>query len=368
MELKDFLDLLEELQVEFHQNHSHIILKNCPNCGGRDKLMIYKKNLLWQCWKCKGLEQEHSKGNLYQLLLHVLGLDKTTIKTILGTGEKIIYTSEEFRKFEEENHKPKETTLKKFELPSNWVKLDCSFEQMKRFKEVYKYLIDRKITSEKQILDFELRYDPATKRIIFPIFYQKDYCVGYQGRDITNRWKIEHPKCENFKCSLYNHYYFIGERQAPKICPACGGNIESSFYPKAINSRNFPKTELFFNQQNIDWRKPVTIVEGPFDAINTRNAMALLGRTLSETQLIILIDALESMKNLHLKLFLDGDSAGTFSTNDIYRKVSGLIPKIEMIWLEDGDDPGAHSLSYNDSLLVSPTLPQDWYFRKKKLF
>ena len=92
-------------------------------------------------------------------------------------------------------------------------------------------------------------------------------------------------------------------------------------------------------------------VEGPFDVINTPNAIGLLGRTLSDTQLTILINNLKAP----LILYLDGDSAGLDSTIDVYKKVAGLVPDLFVCPLNEGDDPGSHSL-YENSIKLSKLL------------
>jgi ribosomal protein L37AE/L43A len=50
---------------------------------------------------------------------------------------------------------------------------------------------------------------------------------------------------------------------------------------KYVNSK-VSKTEVIFNEINIDWRRPLTLVEGPFDLTKTvGNATCLLGSSLS---------------------------------------------------------------------------------------
>lgn len=50
---------------------------------------------------------------------------------------------------------------------------------------------------------------------------------------------------------------------------------------KYINSK-VPKLDVIFNEINIDWRRPLTLVEGPFDLTKTvGNATCLLGSSLS---------------------------------------------------------------------------------------
>jgi ribosomal protein L37AE/L43A len=88
-------NILRDSAVEFHENRTHIILKNCPNCDGRDKLFIQKSNHLWQCFKCKGEGNDETRsGNLRKLLNKVLGFDHVQITTLLRDGEAIQYVPE----------------------------------------------------------------------------------------------------------------------------------------------------------------------------------------------------------------------------------------------------------------------------------
>ena len=360
----DLASLLRDCDIEFVETKRHFTLKTCPNCGASHKLNILKSNHIWQCFKCKGIGQEEtSKGNIFTFLEKVLYLDKVQIKSILSNNEIISYTQNEIpdQPLLEINKQEEQKIIPNIELPTSFFPLDCTSDSVKRFPEAYQYLINRFVNKEKTIKSFRLRYDAARKRIIFPAYINSDDCVGYQARDITDRWKSNHPKCPNYKCSLGKQYYF-STTSVPDNCPMCHTKIEQSFYPKSINSSNFPKTELFFNQQNIDWNQPVSLVEGPFDAINTPNAIGLLGRYLSDTQFHLLLE-----KQPELILFLDGDLAGTQMMQELYYKLNIFIGKLSIVFLEDGDDPGSHTIEMNQELINKKLKPIEW-FMKKKLF
>lgn len=367
IEIKAFKKILEDCDVRFSENQSHIILKNCPNCNGEEKLAVYKQNLLWRCPKCEGLNYNTSKGNFYTFLRDVLEFDKLEIKQILKSNAVIEYLPETLsiptlqRK---ESIEDKEIKVTQYDIPSNNLLLDGSLDQMKYHLEVYEYLISRNVTRLETIKKFKLRYNPATKRLVFPVYNGEGNCVGVQSRDITNRYKQMHLKCPNFQCSLFRNFYFFKTKEEISHCPECNQELVESFYPKSSNSKNFPKTEIFFNQQNVDWSKTVAMVEGPFDCINVENSIGLLGRTLSFTQLMIIITNLKAP----LILFLDGDLAGTESTMDVYHKLSLFVDDIKIVPLEDGDDPGAHDLKYNSMLLSNAIHAHNWFIHKKVLF
>jgi len=57
-------------------------------------------------------------------------------------------------------------------------------------------------------------------------------------------------------------------------------------YPKYINAR-FPKRDLIFNEINLRWDRPLTLVEGPFDLFRAgSNATCILGSSLNEKYIL----------------------------------------------------------------------------------
>jgi hypothetical protein len=367
IKLEPFKKILNDCDIGYLENQSHIILKECPNCNGSDKLWVYKGNLLWRCFKCEGLNYNTAKGNFYTLLRDVLGFDKFEIKQILKENEIPSYVPEKLEAAplqRKELIEDKEIKIDKFDIPSNFFLLDGSETQLRNHMEVYSYLVSRHVTNLETIQKFKLRYNPAVKRLVFPVYNGDKTCVGVQTRDITDRYKQMHLKCQNFECSLFRQFYFFKTKEEISHCPECRSELLESFYPKSSNSRNFPKTEIFFNQQNIDWTQPVAMVEGPFDCTNTPNAIGLLGRTLSYSQLWIILNNLKAP----LILFLDGDQAGTESTIDVYHKLSLFVDDIKICLLENGDDPGSHSIEENKVLLSQATHPHTWFINKQIMF
>lgn len=70
-----------------------------------------------------------------------------------------------------------------------------------------------------------------------------------------------------------------------------GRAIWSSQFPKYKNP-SAPRNSIIPFESTINWREPVTVVEGPFDAISVRrNAVPLLGNNLPESLAIRLIEA-----------------------------------------------------------------------------
>ena len=70
---------------------------------------------------------------------------------------------------------------------------------------------------------------------------------------------------------------------AGKINYFVSRTIDKKGFPKYINSK-VRKTDIIFNEINIDWGRELTIVEGPFDLVKAdQNSTCLLGSKLSES-------------------------------------------------------------------------------------
>ena len=65
-----------------------------------------------------------------------------------------------------------------------------------------------------------------------------------------------------------------------------GRAIDKTRIPKYINAK-YPKKGLIFNEINLDWKKPITLVEGPFDLFRAGpNSTCILGSFLNENYLL----------------------------------------------------------------------------------
>lgn len=355
-------DFLKQEGIDFKENSKHFYLSRCPNCNGLDKFFIDKFSKLWICYKCcetdKVKEHKEGRGNL-RTLFRLLGISEERIKSIYREGRLKNYTGD-FEYVDSTQEVIQKEEIEIYQIPKKLIKLDRSELQLRNYYEVYKYLFDRNVKTKNQFLKFDIHYDHYRKRVVFPAYNLKKECLGIQARDITNRWRNENYKCYNEFCSETSKVFFVGEEVIPNECPTCGEKLKSCFYPKSINSLNFPKTEFFFNENNVDWKRPVVLVEGPFDAINTENSLAFLGKVLSETQLRILMKNLES----EIILYLDGDKAGDSSTVSIYNMLSPFF-KVMIVLSENNEDPGQFSLEENEKRIKNAINPATWFYKKQ---
>lgn len=352
----DITRVLDEEGIDYTQNGTHVFLDECPFCSKKHKLCIDKRNKFWICYYCADSDlssEQPFKGNMWTLLRDVVELDRDDINRIYNNEETLTYLDDILNEKQKEDIRNK---LTEYTIPKWLTPLNRTEESIKQFPEAYQYLWRRFIRTPEQYDKFQIHYDKFKKRVVFPIITRNQICVGTQSRDITGRFKTNHPKCTNHLCSLRFKYYFCGEEQAPYSCPECGEVLQAQNYPKSLNTANIPKTELFFNEQNINWEKPIVLVEGPFDAINVYNAMAFLGKTLSQTQMSILIEHAKAP----IILYLDGDQAGDKSTESIYNQLFGSF-EIKIVYSTDNDDPGSHDLRDNQRRVDQALEPYKWF-------
>ena len=48
----DIENVLKSYEVSYIETATHFIMKNCPNCSGRNKLYLDKREKFWVCFKC----------------------------------------------------------------------------------------------------------------------------------------------------------------------------------------------------------------------------------------------------------------------------------------------------------------------------
>ena len=196
----------------------------CPSkqgCSGQHhkrKLAVNLENDVFHCWVCG-----YKGGSLLPLLRRLGDNDP----------DYIAYA-------EEHQKKPKDEVGKLYER----VRLPMEFQALSRpsgspwVKQAIAYLTQRGVSSE-DILDYKMGFCQEGKyadRVILPSFDEFGELSFFVGRGI---W----------------------ERVSP---PYLSGQFDK---------------DIIFNDILVDWRKPIVLVEGPFDAIKAgHNAVALQGK------------------------------------------------------------------------------------------
>lgn len=179
-------EVFENNSISFKVNAKSFILQ-CPLCDKTDGVYLWRNTGFGRCHKCT---HEYSPQSF---LVSVIGCSYHEARKLLYTGVLVR------PKPTLEAHLGKKTTkkapIKEFVMPYNFFKLDGS----SRVNDGEKYLLDRGVKLE-VARQFDVRYCPATKRIIFPVFQERK-CVGWQARDTTGKSELRYTSPSGFNRS-----------------------------------------------------------------------------------------------------------------------------------------------------------------------
>jgi DNA primase len=209
-----------------HQS-SNELLFYCPFCKHhKKKLSINLEKLVYKCWICD------SKGGVSYLVKRFGSIDDRHDWALLT--QEVDFSSIDSI-FNQPQEKP--TFVK---LPSEYI---CLANDQNHYstKEAITYLWSRGVTQQ-QIL-----------------FYKIGCCLGgkYKNRIVIPSFD------DNGECN-----YFVAR----------------SYKKDWMSYKNPPASKnIIFNELMIDWEKPITLVEGVFDALKIKNSVPILGSTLKES-------------------------------------------------------------------------------------
>lgn len=308
----DIEKFLEKNEVEYQIKNGQIVVKKCPECEDeRWKLYMNEKTKLFYCFICNF----GKNGNLAHFISKVLNISyENALQKILNI--------EEISKFENGLLPPlNSASIEKgkamgFQDPApsgegspppvalpvtflNLLPFDKNGEHSNDLLEAYSYLIKRGLLEKKYILNFDLKFDIKSKRIIFPLKYRGEY-IGWQGRDITGRCEVEKG------------------------------------YPKSLTGPiGFKKSKALYNYDRVYNKEFITIVEGPIDAIKSYlcNPVALFGKNLS----IFQKELIRQMPNLK-KIIIALDPGEYDSMYGIAKELN-IFYEVKILELKD-KDPG----------------------------
>jgi DNA primase/ribosomal protein L37AE/L43A len=207
---------------------------SCPNCKttkNKKKLIVRIDTGQWHCWVCE------TKGRSVPSLL------KTYAKSYYQAWVSR-FESAEFRKvfFDDEN-----TRIEEIEIPDGLTIDELVVSKDPDAKAILNYLTQRGIDED---LSYRFRLIGCTKgrlrrRIVIPSFDSMGKINYWTARTIDKDSKVRYVN--------------------PKI----------------------DRKTIIFNEVDVDWKKEVLLVEGPFDLMKaTDNTVALLGSTLPQDSLL----------------------------------------------------------------------------------
>ena len=223
---------------------------HCPFCHHhKKKLQVNLETQQWHCWVCD------SKGRKIQTLLRRLHVDSKKIKKVYEIyGDDYIVSSTTTDEEKVELRLPSEfkSLLKK---PKGLNPL---------YKKVVQYAKDRDISKE-DIIKYNIGYCDGgiyNNRIIIPSYNSDGRLNYFIARSVFTEEKFKYKN------------------------PPVSKNVT-----------------IFENQ--INWKKPITLTEGVFDALAVkRNAIPLLGKFIPKT----LMDSIYKKGVKEIKIILDKDA------------------------------------------------------------
>ena len=233
-------------------------------------------------------------------------------------------------------------------------------------KEAAKYASDifAGAKSKKKSL-FEEEVDEPMEVLNLPLGF-KFFLDDFNLKDPDIRATFLYLKSRGFNkhklCMLRAGYSIDNDLRRYLILPSYNKDGELNFYVSRnidvgtndsfkYKNANVAKNKIIFNEINIDWNIPLTIVEGPLDLIKTNdNATCLLGSSLTEDMLLFQ----EIVKNkTKVRLALDSDVY--YKTIKIAKLLSQYDTEVEILDTRGNDDVGDMSKERFNKILESST-------------
>lgn len=260
----------------------------CPFCKdsnkNKRKMVIHLEKCFYHCWVC-----DKKGSNISYLMSRVSPLLGDTAKSVFKTKRKA------FNLFEEEI----EEKIEPVHLPDNFHFFLEDFNLSNPdVRDVFNYAKKRGITKHKL---FMLR-------------------AGYSLSNDLRRYLILPSYDKNGELNFY-------------VSRNIDADTTNSFKYK---NANVSKNKIIFNEINIDWSIPLTLVEGPLDLLKTNdNATCLLGSALNEEMLLFQ----QIVKN-KTKINLALDSDVYHKTIKIAKLLSQYDVEVDILDTRGAEDVG----------------------------
>lgn len=214
----------------------------CPFCKhdnkNKLKLAIHLEKNYWHCWLCD------KKGSDVSYIVSRINKEK------VNEAKKIFKSKNQNKKFDLninlfEDSYEEENVIEKVDIPNGFKLLANNFNSRHPdIRDVFKYALKRGVNKHKiWFLRLGFSLDPDFSRcLIIPSFDENGDINFYTSRKI---------------------------------------DVDSS-NPIKYKNASVSKKDIIFNEMNIDWNRPITLVEGPLDLIKTNdNSTCLFGSSLT---------------------------------------------------------------------------------------
>ena len=263
----------------------------CPFCKHSSKtklkLSIHLEKCFYHCWLC-----DKSSNNITNLIYK---LDRSKVEASKGIFKSL---NKKFSLFGEEEIIEKTEVL----IPEKFSFIVENFNSIDPdARDVLKYSIKRGFNKKKLHMlrpGFSLSQD-FRRYLILPSYDKNGELNYYTAR------KIDVNSSDSYK----------------------------------YKNASISKKDIIFNELNIDWKKPLTLVEGPLDLIKTNdNATCLLGSSLTEDSALFY----EIVKNkTNIKLALDRDAYN--KSLEIAELLTSYDVQVDLVNTKYFDDVGEMS-------------------------
>ena len=273
-------NILQDILGELYKSRDELLFY-CPFCKHhKKKLSINLDKSVFKCWICD------TKGNTSYLVRRFGTSDNKHQWALLNQEIDMSAIDILFDKQEEELEQS-------LPLPKEYVCLS-----QKRLphaaKRALSYLYTRGLTS-RDILYYKIGFCETgkyKKRIIMPSFNESGDCNFFVARTFINSWlKYKNPPV----------------------------------------SKN-----IIFNDLLIDWTRPITLVEGIFDAIKIDNSIPLLGSTLSENSKLF-----KKLAFLQSKIYIGLDNDALSKSLNIITAMMQYGLEVNLLNTENIEDIGS---------------------------
>ena len=286
----DVKKILNHFGIPFIENHSQVSHKcvgiDCPYCSEKNKHCgIFLDNGIFTCWKCS------KKGTLYKLIKEIKNISYNEYAAFVGIRHQEDDTKSELNKiFRGSKMKNKKEVFNIYELKSEIARFMVPIAEM-RITDWYFTAVNNFARKRNISIDVLKKHGVLYAhsgwyqgRIVIPIppSFRESF-AGVTARDITG--------------TADKRYIFPPYFKAHK-----------EIYPTFKYSSSL---------------KQFVIVEGVFDAwaiSSYAGAIAIFGKTLSDSQLYKLVDTISYPKQSEMVVMLDGDAS-----IEEFRKVADML-------------------------------------------
>lgn len=309
---------------------------DCPRCGKKDRLWMYKSSGYFQCFYCK--EKNGFFGKPEFALSELLDTDISTVRSFIYERIKENNPLLLELDFVDPYNEPEEIHKNKpfADITETHYTPDYFSISHKFSKKGLEYLKQRGIT-EDLANTYKIHYKPLNQRVSFPVYFDSKL-YGWQDRIVVD-----------------NVFFDV--------------NGDKKEIPKTLTLKGLKKDKVLMFADNLVGAKQAILCEGPVDAIKCHlctndglpaGNVATMGKAVSDAQLDIIEyfgikkvyigldpDAVDEIKSLATRLFDRGIAAYKINIPDKFKDIGEMtLQEAKNAYLNAEDMASTMSLCY----------------------